>query len=81
MKKLTYPRLDIVPLVHPILGFGGQKLNPIGMINLLLRFIDKLKAKNLKVDFLVIDVSMAYNVILGCPTLHKVKAVIIPYLL
>ena len=23
LKKLTYPGKDIVPLVHPILGFGG----------------------------------------------------------
>ncbi|KAJ8434870.1 hypothetical protein Cgig2_004636 [Carnegiea gigantea] len=31
-------RKDIVPLVHPILGFGGQEVNPTGMIRLPLRF-------------------------------------------
>ncbi|KAJ8420680.1 hypothetical protein Cgig2_024213 [Carnegiea gigantea] len=65
LKKLTYAGYDIVPFVHLILGFGG----------------DKLKSKNLEVDFLVFDVPTAYNVILGRPTLHKVKAVICPYLL
>ena len=51
------------------------------MIHLPVCFDNKLKSKNLKVDFLVVDMPTAYNVILGCPTLHKVKAVIAPYLL
>jgi len=51
------------------------------MIRLSVRFGDKLKSKNLEVNFLVVDVPTAYNVILGCPTLHKVKAVITPYVL
>ena len=74
LKKLMHPGHNIVPLVHPILGFRGQEVNPTGMIRLPLRCGDKLKARNLEVDFLVIDVPTAYNVILGRPTLHKVKA-------
>ncbi|KAJ8425251.1 LOW QUALITY PROTEIN: hypothetical protein Cgig2_015858 [Carnegiea gigantea] len=74
LKKLTYPRRDIVPLVHPILGFRGQEVNPTGMIRLLLHFGDKGKAKNVEIDFLVVDIPTAYNIILGQPTLHKVKA-------
>ncbi|KAJ8423869.1 hypothetical protein Cgig2_009497 [Carnegiea gigantea] len=72
LKKLAHPGRDIIPLVHPILGFGGQEVNPASMIRLPMRFGDKLKSKNLEVDFLVVDVPMAYNVILGCPTLHKI---------
>jgi len=81
LKKLAHLGRDIVPLVHHILGFGGQEVNPTGMICLLMRFGDKTKSKSLEVDFLVADVSMAYNAILGRPTLHKVKAIIAPYLL
>ena len=81
LKKLTHPGCDIVPFVHPILGFGGQGVNPTGMICLPLCFDNKLKARNLEIDFLVIDVLMACNAILGRPILHKVKAVITPYLL
>jgi len=71
LKKLTHPGRDIIPLVHPILGFGGQGVNPMGMIRLSVRFGDKTKSKSLEVGFLVIDVPMAYNVILGRPTLYK----------
>ncbi|KAJ8423711.1 hypothetical protein Cgig2_016462 [Carnegiea gigantea] len=79
--NLKYSGREIVPLVHPILGFKGQEVNPTGMIRLSLRFGDKTKARTLEIGFLVIDVPIAYNVILGRPTLHKVKAVIAPYLL
>ena len=76
-----HPGRDIVPMVNPILGFGGQEVNPMGMIRLLVRFGDKTKIKSLEVDFLVVDVPMAYNVIIRRPTLHRVKAVVTPYLL
>jgi len=70
----------IVPLERPTLGFGGQEVNPTGMIHLPFHFGDKVKAKNLEVDFLVVDVPTAYNVILGRPTLYRVEALITPYL-
>ena len=81
LKKLMHPGRDTVLLVHPIWGFEGQEVNPTDMIHLPIRFGDKLKAKNLEVNFLVVDVPTSYNVILGCPTLHNMKAVIAPYLL
>ncbi|KAJ8430537.1 hypothetical protein Cgig2_012321 [Carnegiea gigantea] len=54
LKKLTYPGRDIVPLVYPIPGFGAQDVNLTGVIQLSLCFGDKGKAKNVKVDFLVV---------------------------
>ncbi|KAJ8432714.1 hypothetical protein Cgig2_001932 [Carnegiea gigantea] len=43
------------------------------MIRLPLRFGDKGKAKNVELDFLVVDVPTAYNIILGRPTPHKLQ--------
>ncbi|KAJ8423735.1 hypothetical protein Cgig2_023890 [Carnegiea gigantea] len=60
---------------------GRKEVHPMGMIRLPVYLGDKTKSKSLEVDFLVIDVPMAYNVIIGRPTLHKVKAIIAPYLL
>ena len=68
-------------MVHPILGLGGQEVNPSGIIHLPLHFGDNVKARTLEVEFLVVDVPITYNVILGWPTLHEVKAAIAPYLL
>jgi len=50
------------------------------MICLPLRFRDKVKARTVEVDFLIINIPTAYNIILGKLTLHKVKAVFAPYL-
>ncbi|KAJ8423392.1 hypothetical protein Cgig2_003777 [Carnegiea gigantea] len=52
-------------------GLRGQEVNPTGMIRLPLHFADKVKAKNLEVDFLVVDVPTTYNIILGRPTFYK----------
>ncbi|KAJ8423632.1 hypothetical protein Cgig2_028491 [Carnegiea gigantea] len=51
------------------------------MIRLPVRFGDQNKFKSLEVDFLVVDVPTIYNIIIGRPTLHRVKAVVAPYLL
>ncbi|KAJ8438041.1 hypothetical protein Cgig2_014170 [Carnegiea gigantea] len=50
---------------------GPHEVNPTGMIRVLVHFGNKLRSKNLEVDFLVVDVPTAYDVILGCPTLHR----------
>jgi len=59
LKTLKYLGREIVPLVHPILGFGGQEVNPTGIIRLPLHFGDKAKARNLEADFLVVNVPIA----------------------
>ncbi|KAJ8441253.1 LOW QUALITY PROTEIN: hypothetical protein Cgig2_000626 [Carnegiea gigantea] len=46
----------------------------MGMIRLPLCFGDKEKVRTLEVDFLVIDVPTAYNIIPGRPALHKFEA-------
>ena len=38
LKKLKYPGRDITPLVHAILGFGGQKVTSAWMVHLPLQF-------------------------------------------
>ena len=81
LKRLAHPVCDLIPMANPILGFGGQEVNSTGMIRLPVHFGDKKKFKSLEVDFLVVDVATTYNVIIGRPTLHRVKAVVVPYLL
>ncbi|KAJ8420551.1 hypothetical protein Cgig2_003510 [Carnegiea gigantea] len=71
MNRLAHPGRDIVPMANPILGFGGQEVHPTGMICLLVRFGDKTTFKSLEVDFLIVDVPTAYNIIIGRPTLHR----------
>ncbi|KAJ8431001.1 hypothetical protein Cgig2_025683 [Carnegiea gigantea] len=50
-----------------------QEVNPTGMIRFPLHFGNKAKARNLEVDFLVVDIPTTYGVILGWPTLHQLQ--------
>ncbi|KAJ8432685.1 hypothetical protein Cgig2_034011 [Carnegiea gigantea] len=89
--NLKASRRILLEKVHSRAPFGsgaylqsfhtGREVNPTGMIRLPLQFGNKIKARKLEVDFLVVDVPITYNVILGRPTLHKVKADITSYLL
>ncbi|KAJ8432822.1 hypothetical protein Cgig2_008536 [Carnegiea gigantea] len=44
------------------------------MICLSVRFDDKIKSKSLEVDFLIVNVPTAHNVIIGRPTLYRSTA-------
>ncbi|KAJ8431789.1 LOW QUALITY PROTEIN: hypothetical protein Cgig2_027957 [Carnegiea gigantea] len=71
LNRSSHLGCDIVPMANPALCFGGQEVNPTGMIHLLVHFGDKNKFKSLEVDFLVVDVPTAHNVIIGRPTLRR----------
>ena len=32
LQRLKYPGREIIPLIHPIVGFRGQEVNLVGMI-------------------------------------------------
>ncbi|KAJ8441770.1 LOW QUALITY PROTEIN: hypothetical protein Cgig2_009016 [Carnegiea gigantea] len=53
------------------LSWASVEVNPTGMVRQPVCLGNKLRSKNLEVDFLVVDVPTAYNVILGRPTLHR----------
>ena len=65
----------------PLVGFGRHTAYPVGRKKLSVSVGDKDNSRTVDVNFLVMDIPMAYNVILGRPTLSTIKAVIAPYLL
>ncbi|KAJ8440278.1 hypothetical protein Cgig2_031592 [Carnegiea gigantea] len=50
LQRLRYSGRKIFLLLHPILGFGEQKVNPTGMIQLPLGFRDKSIAQKLELS-------------------------------
>jgi len=65
----------------PLVRFGGHTTYRVGMKKLPVRIGEKDNSRTVDVNFLFVDISMAYNVILRRPTLRAIKAVIAPYLL
>jgi len=80
-RKLQHSEKDLEAVGMPLVGFGVHTTYPVGMKKLPVRIGKKDNSRTVDVNFLVVDIPMAYNVILGRPTLSAIKAVIAPYLL
>ena len=59
----------------PLVGFGGMKVQPVGTITLPMMVGSYPQQITKEVNFLVVDCSSSYNVIIGRPTLNNWKAV------
>ena len=63
----------------PLVGFGGMKVQPVGTITLLVVVKAYPQQTTKKVNFLVVDYSSSYNVIIGRPTLNSWKTITSTY--
>ncbi|XP_057248156.1 uncharacterized protein LOC130590160 [Beta vulgaris subsp. vulgaris] len=81
LSRLKFDENDLVPVNHPIIGFGEGIIHPMGTVTLPVRVGEKDVARTLFVKFLVVRDLTAYNVILGRPTLNHSKSVIVTHLM
>ncbi|XP_021745256.1 uncharacterized protein LOC110711185 [Chenopodium quinoa] len=81
LTKLKYRPESIQPVSHPLVGFGGGVVHPIGQVDLPVRLGERGEGRHMVIRFLVVEELTAYNMILGNPTLNDSKAVIIPSLM
>ena len=74
--KLGLKNFELQSYPEELIGFLGEKVHPDGFITLHLMLSTKTLTRTIKVDFLVVDYPLAYNVIIGRPTWNKVDVVI-----
>ena len=76
---MRFGRDQLRPVNAPLVGFEGMKVQPVGTITLpiVVEAYPQQLAK--EVNFLVVDYSSSYNVIIGQPTLNSWKAVTSTY--
>ncbi|XP_021863562.2 uncharacterized protein [Spinacia oleracea] len=70
---------ELTRVKYPVIGFSGATVYPEGSIRLPVRMGKGTSARDLMVDFLVIKVPAAYNVIIGRPFVHDAQAVVSTY--
>ena len=58
----------MIPTNAPLIGFGGTRVYPLGVVTLPVTIGDYPQQIMKDVTFLVVDYSSAYNTILGRPT-------------
>jgi hypothetical protein len=69
------PQEKVVPVSCQLQGFAGQKMLPLGSIDLPVTLGSYPRQKVIMVKFLIIDRVSAYNAIIGRTALNYLKAV------
>ena len=69
----------LVPTNAPLVGFGGTKVYPLGVVTLTVTIGDYPQQITRDVTFLVVDCSSTYNAIIERPTLNSWKAITSTY--
>ena len=78
-QQMGIDRERLVPTNTPLVGFGGTRIFPLGVVTLAITVGDYPQQITNNVTFLVVDYSSAYNAIIGRPTLNLWKAITSTY--
>ncbi|XP_056697830.1 uncharacterized protein [Spinacia oleracea] len=81
LNRLEHDPKTIEKIHYPIIGFGGGIIHPQGIITLPLRVGGRHQRRNLNARFLIVKDLLAYNIILGRPTLNQAKEVVVTHLM
>ena len=73
--KMGIGRERLEPFNTHLRGFSGEKVLPLGLIQLVLTLGDPPCQATTIVRFLIVDAPSAYNVLLGRPSLNAIKAI------
>ena len=74
-EKISIGREKLEPVNACLRGFFGEKVLPLGSIQLVLTLRGPLCQATTTVRFLIVDASSAYNMLLGRPSLNAIRAI------
>ena len=73
--KMGIGREKLDPVNTHLRGFSGEKVLPLGSIQLVLTLGEPPCQATTTARFLIVDASLAYNMLLGRPSLNAIKAI------
>ena len=73
--KMGIGREKLEPVNAYLRGFSGERVLPLGSIQLVLTLRDPPCQATTTVRFLIVDAPLAYNMLLGKPSLNTIKAI------
>ena len=77
--KMGIGREKLEPVSTHLRGFSGEKVLPLGSIQLVLTLGEPPCQATTTTRFLIVDASSAYNMLLGRPSLNAIKAIPFAY--
>ena len=78
-QQMKIDKEQLKPIDIPLVGFTGDKVKPLGVVSLIIEAGTYSKQVRTLVEFLVVNCPSAYNVIIGRPTLNKLRVVTSTY--
>ena len=73
--KMGIEREKLKPVSTHLRGFSGEKVLPLGSIQLVLTLGDPLCQATTEVRFLIVEAPSTYNMLLGRPSLNAIKVI------
>ena len=73
--KMGIGREKLEPIKACLSGFSGERVLPLGLVQLVLTLGDPLCQVTTTVIFLIVDAPSAYNMLLGRPSLNAIRVV------
>ena len=73
--KIGIGREKLEPVNAHLRGFSGERVLPLGLIQLVLTLGDPPCQATTAVRFLIVDAPSAYNILLGRPSLNAIRAI------
>ena len=73
--KMGIGREKLEPINTHLRGFSGERVLPLGSIQLVLTLVDPPCQATKAVRFLIVDAPSAYNILLGRPSLNAIRAI------
>ena len=73
--KMGIGREKLEPINTHLRGFSGERVLPLGSIQLVLTLGDPQCQATTTVRFLIVDAPSAYNILLGRPSLNAIRAI------
>ena len=77
--KLGIVEENLTPMLSVLTRFTSDSISPRGTTILLVTLGEESRSKTVLVTFMVVELPLAYNAILGRPILNKLRAVIAMY--
>lgn len=79
--KMNLAMYELKSMPSPLYGFKGDGIKPLGIIQLMMIMGEHPHQTHAMTDFLMVNRLTMYNVVIGCPTLKKLKAITLIYYL
>ncbi|KAJ9145946.1 hypothetical protein P3X46_028273 [Hevea brasiliensis] len=69
-EKLGLKKANLTKVAFPLVGLGDKTIPVAGTTNLIAILGDKIHKRTIYVEFVVVDIPLSYNAILGRPILN-----------